>query len=143
MKRVVLMTAATAAIGVAMADFVPTREIGWYQTSIPSYVAGTDLTNQTETVTNTYSGQVVYTPPPPWKLASEGWVTNTTTTTTTRLIDRFRNPFENIGDRLNPTEAAEPQQPQQPEQPPADPPNAFEDENHNEEPLENSVFTDN
>ncbi len=45
------------------------------------------LTNQTETVTNTYSGQVVYTPPPPWKLASEGWVTNTTTTTTTRLID--------------------------------------------------------
>ncbi len=49
MKRVVLMTAAMAAIGVAMADFVPTREIGWYQTSIPSYVAGTDLTNQTET----------------------------------------------------------------------------------------------
>ncbi|MBQ7547350.1 MAG: LCP family protein [Clostridia bacterium] len=63
--------------------------------------------------------------------------------TTTRLIDRFRNPFENIGDRLNPTEAAEPQQPQQPEQPPADPPNSFEDDNHNEEPLENSVFTDN
>ena len=44
------------------------------------------LTNSTSTVTNTYSGQVVYTPPPPWKLASEGWVTNTATRTVTRLV---------------------------------------------------------
>ena len=44
------------------------------------------LTNSTSTVTNTYSGQVVYTPPPPWLLASEGWVTNTTSRTVTRLV---------------------------------------------------------
>ena len=44
------------------------------------------LTNSTSTVTNTYSGQVVYTPPPPWLLASEGWVTNTSTRTVTRLV---------------------------------------------------------
>jgi len=45
------------------------------------------LTNQTETVTNTYPGQVVYTPPPPWLLVSQGWITNTTTRTVTRTID--------------------------------------------------------
>ena len=44
------------------------------------------LTNDTATVTNTYSGQVVYTPPPNWLLASEGWITNTTSTTVTRLV---------------------------------------------------------
>ena len=44
------------------------------------------LTNGTTSVTNTYSGQVVYTPPPNWLLASEGWVTNTTSTTVTRLV---------------------------------------------------------
>lgn len=44
------------------------------------------LTNSTSTVTNTYSGQVVFTPPPPWLLASEGWVTNTTSRTVTRLV---------------------------------------------------------
>ena len=44
------------------------------------------LTNSTTTVTNTYSGQVVYTPPPPWKLASEGWVTNTSTRTVSRTV---------------------------------------------------------
>jgi len=44
------------------------------------------LTNGTTSVTNTYSGQVVYTPPPNWLLASEGWITNTTSTTVTRLI---------------------------------------------------------
>ena len=44
------------------------------------------LTNSTATVTNTYSGQVVYTPPPPWLLASEGWVTNTATRTVTRIV---------------------------------------------------------
>ena len=44
------------------------------------------LTNLTETVTNTYPGQVVYTPAPPWRLASEGWVTNTTSATVTRLV---------------------------------------------------------
>jgi len=44
------------------------------------------LTNETQTVTNDYSGQVVYTPPPPWKLASEGWATNTVTTTRTARI---------------------------------------------------------
>ena len=44
------------------------------------------LTNSTAAVTNTYSGQVVYTPPPPWLLASEGWVTNTSTRTVTRLV---------------------------------------------------------
>ncbi|MBR0066104.1 MAG: hypothetical protein IJQ00_00805 [Kiritimatiellae bacterium] len=41
------------------------------------------LTNLTETVTNDYPGQVVYTPPPTWRLASEGWVTNTSTRTVT------------------------------------------------------------
>ena len=44
------------------------------------------LTNDTASVTNTYAGQVVYTPPPPWLLASEGWITNTTSTTVTRLV---------------------------------------------------------
>jgi hypothetical protein len=44
------------------------------------------LTNSTQTVTNTYSGQVVYTPPPPWKLATEGWITNTTERTVTRTV---------------------------------------------------------
>ena len=44
------------------------------------------LTNATQTVTNDYSGQVVYTPPPPWKLASEGWATNTVTATRTARI---------------------------------------------------------
>lgn len=44
------------------------------------------LTNDTATVTNDYSGQVVYTPPPPWLLASEGWVTNTSTRTVTRRV---------------------------------------------------------
>ena len=44
------------------------------------------LTNSTAAVTNTYSGQVVYTPPPPWRLASEGWVTNTTTRTVSRTV---------------------------------------------------------
>lgn len=42
------------------------------------------ITNLTQTVTNDYPGQVVFTPPPPWMLASEGWATNTTTTTRTR-----------------------------------------------------------
>ena len=44
------------------------------------------LTNDTVAVTNDYAGQVVYTPPPPWILASEGWVTNTTTRTVTRRV---------------------------------------------------------
>ena len=44
------------------------------------------LTNGTTSVTNTYSGQVVYTPPPNWLLASEGWITNTASTTVTRLV---------------------------------------------------------
>ena len=44
------------------------------------------LTNGTTSVTNTYSGQVVYTPPPPWLLASEGWITNTTSRTVSRLV---------------------------------------------------------
>jgi len=44
------------------------------------------LTNATETVTNTYPGMVVYTPPPTWLLASQGWVTNTTERTVTRAV---------------------------------------------------------
>lgn len=44
------------------------------------------LTNDTQSVTNDYSGQVAYTPPPPWLLASEGWVTNTATRTVTRRL---------------------------------------------------------
>lgn len=44
------------------------------------------LTNGTTSVTNTYSGQVVYTPPPNWLLASEGWVTNTTSRTVSRQV---------------------------------------------------------
>lgn len=44
------------------------------------------ITNATETVTNTYPGQVVYTPPPAWKIASEGWITNTSTRTVTRAV---------------------------------------------------------
>lgn len=44
------------------------------------------LTNDTAAVTNTYPGQVSYTPPPPWLLASEGWVTNTTTRTVARRL---------------------------------------------------------
>jgi len=44
------------------------------------------LTNDTASVTNTYNGQVVYTPPPPWHLASEGWITNTTGRTVSRLV---------------------------------------------------------
>ena len=44
------------------------------------------LTNDTASVTNTYSGQVVYTPPPPWLLASEGWITNTTSRTVSRQV---------------------------------------------------------
>jgi hypothetical protein len=44
------------------------------------------LTNSTATVTNTYAGQVVYTPPPPWQVASEGWVTNTTSREVTRAV---------------------------------------------------------
>ena len=44
------------------------------------------LTNDTASVTNTYAGQVVYTPPPPWLLASEGWITNTTSRTVSRLV---------------------------------------------------------
>ena len=44
------------------------------------------LTNDTASVTNTDAGQVVYTPPPPWLLASEGCITNTTSTTVTRLV---------------------------------------------------------
>ncbi len=44
------------------------------------------LTNDTQSVTNDYSGQVVYTPPPPWLLASEGWVTNTATRAVTRRL---------------------------------------------------------
>ena len=38
------------------------------------------LTNETQAVTNDYPGQVVFTPPPPWKIAGEGWITNTVTT---------------------------------------------------------------
>lgn len=37
-------------------------------------------------MTNTYAGQVVYTPPPPWLLASEGWITNTTSRTVSRQV---------------------------------------------------------
>ena len=48
------------------------------------------LTNETQSVTNDYSGQVVYTPPPPWKLADEGWITNTVTTTVTRRMNTGR-----------------------------------------------------
>lgn len=44
------------------------------------------LTNETECVTNTYPGQVVYTPPPTWLLASEGWITNTTERTVSRRV---------------------------------------------------------
>lgn len=44
------------------------------------------LTNDTASVTNTYAGQVVYTPPPPWLLASEGWITNTTSRTVSRQV---------------------------------------------------------
>ena len=62
--------------------------------------------------------------------------------TTTRLIDRFRNPFENIGDRFTPTEAAEQEQPE-PADTPDDPPNAFADNNNDDDPPADSVFTDN
>ena len=48
------------------------------------------MTNQTETVTNTYSGQVVYTPPPPWLVKEEGWATNSVTTTVTRRMKTGR-----------------------------------------------------
>ena len=44
------------------------------------------MPNPTETVTTTHSGQVVYTPPPPWKVKEEGWFTNTVTTTVTRRM---------------------------------------------------------
>ena len=44
------------------------------------------LTNGTAAVTNSYPGQVVYTPPPPWLLASEGWTTNTAARTVSRLV---------------------------------------------------------
>ena len=44
------------------------------------------LTNGTTSVTNSYPGQVVYTPPPPWLLASEGWTTNTASRTVSRLV---------------------------------------------------------
>ena len=44
------------------------------------------LTNETQSVTNDYPGQVVFTPPPPWKIAGEGWITNTVTTTVTRRM---------------------------------------------------------
>ena len=44
------------------------------------------LTNDTQSVTNDYSGQVAYTPPPPWLVASEGWVTNTSSRTVSRRI---------------------------------------------------------
>ena len=44
------------------------------------------LTNGTAAVTNSYPGQVVYTPPPPWLLASEGWTTNTAARTVPRLV---------------------------------------------------------
>lgn len=44
------------------------------------------LTNETQAVTNDYPGQVVFTPPPPWKIAGEGWITNTVTTTVTRRM---------------------------------------------------------
>ena len=37
------------------------------------------LTNETQAVTNDYPGQVVFTPPPPWKIAGEGWITTTVT----------------------------------------------------------------
>ena len=57
-------------------ETVTTTEILWQRI----------LTNDTASVTNTYAGQVVYTPPPPWLLASEGWITNTTSTTVTRLV---------------------------------------------------------
>ncbi len=43
-------------------------------------------TNGTTTVTNDYSGQVVFTAPPPWGVAWTGWITNTTTRTLTRLV---------------------------------------------------------
>ena len=43
-------------------------------------------TNGAEAVTNYYPGQVVYTPPPPWLVASQGWVTNTTSRTVTRRV---------------------------------------------------------
>ncbi len=48
------------------------------------------MTNLTETVTNTYSGQVVYTPPPPWRVKEEGWATNSVTTTVTRRMNTGR-----------------------------------------------------
>ena len=57
-------------------ETVTTTEVLWQRV----------LTNETECVTNTYSGQVVYTPPPTWLLASEGWITNTTSKTVTRLV---------------------------------------------------------
>ena len=37
-------------------------------------------------ITNYYPGAVSYTPPPPWMLASEGWVTNTTSLTVMRRV---------------------------------------------------------
>lgn len=57
-------------------ETVTTTEILWQRI----------MTNDTASVTNTYAGQVVYTPPPPWHLASEGWITNTTSKTVTRLV---------------------------------------------------------
>ena len=44
------------------------------------------LTNDTQSVTNDYSGQVAYTPPPPWLVASQGWVTNTSSRTVSRRV---------------------------------------------------------
>jgi hypothetical protein len=44
------------------------------------------LTNDTQSVTNDYSGQVAYTPPPPWLVASEGWVTNTSSRAVSRRV---------------------------------------------------------
>lgn len=47
-------------------------------------------TDGTEAVTNVYSGQVVYTPPPPWLVASQGWVTNTASRTVARRVPTGR-----------------------------------------------------
>ena len=57
----------------------------------------------------------------------------------TRLIDRFRKPFEDIGDRIRPTEGEEQESPEEPEQQ-NEQMNLFGD--IDEDPPEDSVFTD-
>ena len=72
---VIALDVRTATISNAT-ETVTTTEVLWQRI----------LTNDTSSVTNTYAGQVVYTPPPPWLLASEGWITNTTSRTVSRLV---------------------------------------------------------